>query len=152
MRKPKFNKYIACDQHLQRNLLAVKSPSIRTKYTKRTNPRGRVCAACTSKQSDLGYPPKYLYGSQYPIHSNGMSLPARARAWRMSVPAQKYDDIIRDSWEEEEESHTKLYSLRFSCKIVSLTAAKTNRMFSVSITNKYLRAKMCRGNTCQENE
>jgi hypothetical protein len=26
-----------------------------------------------------------------------------------------------------------LYSLRFSCNIVSLTAAKTNRIFSVSI-------------------
>lgn len=29
--------------------------------------------------------------------------------------------------------YTKLYSFRFSCKIVSLTAAKTNRMFSVSV-------------------
>lgn len=28
--------------------------------------------------------------------------------------------------------YTKLYSFRFSCKIVSLTAAKTNRIFSVS--------------------
>lgn len=29
--------------------------------------------------------------------------------------------------------HTKLYSFRFDCKIVSLTAAKTNRIFSVSV-------------------
>ena len=28
--------------------------------------------------------------------------------------------------------HTKLYSFRFNCKIVSFTAANTNRMFSVS--------------------
>lgn len=29
--------------------------------------------------------------------------------------------------------HTKLYSLRLSCRMVSLTAANTNRMFSVSV-------------------
>jgi hypothetical protein len=32
----------------------------------------------------------------------------------------------------EQKSQTKLYSFRLSCNIVSLTAAKTNRMFSVS--------------------
>lgn len=32
--------------------------------------------------------------------------------------------------------HTKLYSFRFDCKIVSLTAAKTNRIFSVSVCGK----------------
>lgn len=29
--------------------------------------------------------------------------------------------------------HTRLYSLRLSCKMVSLTAANTKRMFSVSV-------------------
>lgn len=31
--------------------------------------------------------------------------------------------------------HTKLYSLRLSCRMVSLTAAKTKRMFSVSVAH-----------------
>lgn len=31
--------------------------------------------------------------------------------------------------------YTKLYSFRFSCRIVSLTAAKTNLMFSVSVAH-----------------
>jgi len=31
--------------------------------------------------------------------------------------------------------HTKLYSFRFNCKIVSFTAANTNRMFSVSVAH-----------------
>lgn len=31
--------------------------------------------------------------------------------------------------------YTKLYSLRFDCKIVSFTAANTNRMFSVSVAH-----------------
>lgn len=32
--------------------------------------------------------------------------------------------------------YTKLYSFRFSCRIVSLTAAKTNLIFSVSVREK----------------
>lgn len=32
--------------------------------------------------------------------------------------------------------HTKLYSFRFDCRIVSLTAAKTNRIFSVSVARE----------------
>ena len=32
--------------------------------------------------------------------------------------------------------YTKLYSFRLSCNIVSFTAAKTNRMFSVSVREK----------------
>jgi len=31
--------------------------------------------------------------------------------------------------------HTRLYSFRFNCSIVSFTAANTNRMFSVSVTH-----------------
>lgn len=34
--------------------------------------------------------------------------------------------------------HTRLYSLRFSWSIVSLTAAKTKRMFSVSADNQHM--------------
>lgn len=34
-----------------------------------------------------------------------------------------------------EVGHTKLYSFRFNCRIVSLTAANTNRMFSVSVAH-----------------
>lgn len=37
--------------------------------------------------------------------------------------------------------HTKLYSFRFDCKIVSLTAAKTNRIFSVSWSRKWMEWK-----------
>ena len=33
-----------------------------------------------------------------------------------------------------EEIHTKLYSRKLSCRIVSLTAANTKRIFSVSVT------------------
>lgn len=43
---------------------------------------------------------------------------------------------------EEEEAgaargrpHTRLYSLRLSCRMVSLTAANTKRMFSVSVAH-----------------
>lgn len=32
-------------------------------------------------------------------------------------------------------AYTRLYSLRFSCKMVSLTAANTKRMFSVSVAH-----------------
>lgn len=35
--------------------------------------------------------------------------------------------------------HTKLYSFRFDCNIVSFTAAKTNRIFSVSKEKKTIR-------------
>ena len=31
--------------------------------------------------------------------------------------------------------HTRLYSFRLSCRMVSLTAAKTKRMFSVSVAH-----------------
>lgn len=65
-----------------------------------------------------------------PILSNGMSLPARVRARRMSTRALKCANVIIN--DTIQEPHTKLYSFRFSCKIVSLTAANTNRMFSVS--------------------
>ena len=33
-------------------------------------------------------------------------------------------------------SHTRLYSFRFSCRMVSFTAANTKRMFSVSATTQ----------------
>lgn len=49
----------------------------------------------------------------------------------------------RSEWTDDEVTqvknqiyfYTKLYSFRFSCRIVSLTAAKTNRMFSVSVAH-----------------
>lgn len=43
------------------------------------------------------------------------------------------------SWEKPvvgfRRSYTRLYSFKFSCRMVSLTAANTNRMFSVSVAH-----------------
>lgn len=38
-------------------------------------------------------------------------------------------------WWQPCRGHTRLYSFRFSCRMVSLTAAKTKRMFSVSVAH-----------------
>lgn len=52
--------------------------------------------------------------------------PGTATSRRPSVPA----DTVR-----RRPSHTRLYSFRFSCRMVSFTAAKTKRMFSVSVAH-----------------
>lgn len=60
-----------------------------------------------------------------------------AEARRICKRIALVKDPFGSEWEmtrDRERSHqTRLYSAKFNCNMVSLTAAKTNRMFSVSV-------------------
>lgn len=69
-----------------------------------------LCACFTNTHT-------YIYNIQYYIYTQKMT--------QMSVC--KRENCM---------DHTKLYSFRFNCRMVSFTAANTNRMFSVSVIHK----------------
>ena len=74
-------------------------------------------------------------------HILWVTRPSQPSTWqRRLIQVVKMKDTFtiykmanKTQWLGHRSHQTKLYSFRFNCKIVSFTAANTNRMFSVSV-------------------
>jgi len=74
-------------------------------------------------QHEMCLAPQQPHISRCRVHSS------RSQRW---CPCNHRSGVMWVSRKPTTQVYTKLYSFRFDCKIVSLTAANTNRIFSVS--------------------